>query len=965
MHHLLGSLVPASVLRPVTRYFLIGLLFVGPYGWVPVLRAQSAETGSVAGTVLSGIEGRPVSGAIVTVRGTTLGAQADSEGRYQIDDVPPATHSLLVVKSGFQRTTISEVKVAAGQVTRADVQLRPEYYEMETYEVIAEPFEQQDVILLEERQMANVVIDSIGSEFFSQAAVSDAADIMTKVTGASVVGGRYVFIRGLGDRYSATLLNGLHVPSTDPDKKALQMDLFPAGLIGSVQTAKTFSPDRPGGFTGGVVNIRTKSFPDHPFLEVSVGTGYNPQANLQKKFLTYDQGGTGRFGENQGAGELPGTWADPNFNQRIDARREIIEDRDSTEAQKAAAVEELRSLNGQLPQTMGTKTSRSGLDESYSILAGTTHPIWGRNLGVIGGFNYSLKYDFYDDGERNKLNTNGNTDTISRLRAADQTKGTETLTYSAFSNVAYEVTEDTTVEFTAIYINKTDDEAVLREGFDASEGVNIEEQVLNFNDRDLFVIQGGVDSTLTDFYDDRIELKASYSETGQDEPDLRYIEVEKNPVHGSTSIDPSTQRLPLRVFRSIDESNGNLVFDNTLPFDLWAPKEHSWKFGASFNRTERDFMEDVFQYSSDADYPFLGTDPDPADFPENGHIDVELNRFGRGRTTLYPERVDTTTYQGIEDIVAGYSLVDLRIGEKWRLISGARYETTDMNVHFNTLTKEDASDLSEAHILPAASLVYEITEKMSVRAAYGATVARPTFKEFTGISVYDPVLNVVFTGNPDLAMTETDNYDLRWDWFPNPGDVLSVSLFYKDLKNPIEWEQVTSNDEVTPNNREQAKVYGVEFEARGSLERLHPWGEDLSLGVNVTLSESQITTSKFEFENKEGQDTRPLMGHSKFLLNADITYDNQEIGTKASLLYNYYSERLILTSRVTPSIYEQPVGTLDFTISQRLTDWMKIKFTAKNLLDPRIEFTSSLKNEEIYSAYSKGRSYSISLTAEF
>ena len=268
-------------------------------------RAQDAAGGTLAGTVTEAGTGRPVGGAVITVRGTTLAVQADGAGRYSIGQVPPGTHVVAASKAGFQRGVMTDVRVAAGQTTRVDAQLQPEYYELEPYEAITEPFEEQAMEILADRQRSAGMTDGIGSVEFSRLGVGNAAEIMTRITGVTVSDGKFAVIRGLADRYNVTTLNGAEVPSADPYRRAAQLDLIPSGMIESVVVHKTFTPDLQGGFAGGAVNIVTKTFPDQRFARFTLGAGWNTLASGNGRYLSYDGGGLDWAAMDDGFRSLP------------------------------------------------------------------------------------------------------------------------------------------------------------------------------------------------------------------------------------------------------------------------------------------------------------------------------------------------------------------------------------------------------------------------------------------------------------------------------------------------------------------------------------------------------------------------------------------------------------------------------------------------------------------------------------
>ncbi len=449
---------------------------------------------------------------------------------------------------------------------------------------------------------------------------------------------------------------------------------------------------------------------------------------------------------------------------------------------------------------------------------------------------------------------------------------------------------------------------------------------------------------------------------------------------GDANLDP---QFPRRFFRNLDENNLNLKFDLAVPFSplSWNPGEI--KFGYFDSQSTRNFKERFYQYKS-PDSKLANPDPNEYLTPANlGIASVTTNVTSRNTTyafdwNTYLDAPFDNRYSGDRSITAGYLMTDLPVGRRLRFIGGARYETTQIDMvssstipGLNGTSGEDVpSSLDQAHLLPAVGLVYTLRTNMNLRLNYGQTIARPSFRELAPIQSYDPVLDVFLTGNADLRISQIKNYDLRWEWFPNPGEIFSVGIFYKDLKDLIEKRATDKvGDFVGYVNRDKGTVYGVEFEARKSLAFLHRSLRHFSLGGNLTLIESeedipddeQNSLRKFRIDDT----TRPLEDQSPYIANVDLSYDNPRSGTSASLLFNISGPRLVITSQNSPDLYEQPAPGLDFIISQRLGRNMKLKFSAKNLLDPKHEITYGKNGSATYAAYTKGITLGLSFAYEF
>ncbi|MDA0751220.1 MAG: TonB-dependent receptor [Verrucomicrobia bacterium] len=928
--------------------------------------AQEDVTGTVQGSITDSWEGIPLPGVNVTVRGTTLGASTDISGQYHLKGVPQGNHILIFNKSGYTRATVADVRVIAAQLSTVNLEMKPEFYELEPFDVITDPQLDQSVALLSERQDSAALTDAIGSDFFSRAGAGNAADIMTKVTGASVVGGKYVFIRGLGERYSNTTLNGAEVPSADPDKRAVQMDIFPANAIQSVVTSKTFTPDRPGGFSGGSVDIITKSFPEKFNAQVGFSTTYNTQSSMKDDFLTYPGGNLDWLGMQDGTRELPAEWEAGGINSQ-----DLINDTRSgggrTDASRTAAAEKLIALTSLFEPVMRPTRGTSGLDHGFNASVGDTKKVADRDLGFLFGLNYDRDYSFYKDGTTGRHKLSG--DSVETDLLLNDTRGIEEVSWGGLATLAYKLSENHEIGFNFLFNHSSEDEARLQSGFlQGFEDSTFETSTLHYIVRELRSFQLKGTHEFPELLDLKTDWIAALSSTTQDEPDLRFFSYDRADT-GRVNIALSGYDAPTRYFRELLENNQNLKLDNAIPFSVWSGLESQLKFGAYYSATQRTYEERRFAYntSSNPRWNDLVQTGDPDSFLDPSNVTYEATGRGTYRFNKYIQELPFNNYTGDQNIHALYSMIDIPVVERFKITTGARYETTDLSV-VNSGERTGNSSVNESAILPAASSVYELKENMNLRLAYGKTLARPTFREIALVPVFDFMGGDILIGNPDLDITSINNYDFRWEWFPQPNEVLAASLFYKTLTSPIEKQFVTANRQVQYQNRDQATVYGLELEARKSLERLSENLRDFTVGGNFTYVVSEVNVTPFEYEFGRNE-TRQLAGQSPYIFNFDVTYNNDRSGTIVSLFYNVFGPRLAVvgsSSPARPNAFERPVGTLDMTVSQQLTDHWKLKLSAKNLLDPTVDITQEYNAQEyIYSSYKRGRSFGMSLSYDF
>ncbi|MCL4176904.1 MAG: TonB-dependent receptor [Verrucomicrobia bacterium] len=967
---------------PCRRVLVTLLIWAGFLGIGTVVsRAQdSASAGAVAGTVMDEWHGVPLAGVVVSVRGTTLAVATGSDGRYLLEGVPVGDQTVAFSKSGYARAVVTEVRVGPGQASTVNLRLRPEFYEMEEYEVTAAVLEGQSAELLELRQRAAAMQDAIGSVQFSRAGASDAADIVSKVPGITVAESKTPVVRGLNERYTGLQLNGAEVPSANPYYKTAPLDLFPAGLIDRVVVNKTFTPDQPGNFTGGGINIMTRSFPERFTLSSSVGVGYNTQASLNRDFASYEGGSSDWLGMDDGTRALPSALDTAELDAALVQRAPTTARPNQPEL--IARADRLDELTRELGVTQfQPTTSRAPLDHNLSLNIGDTIQLLERPFGMFAGLTYSRKFQYYDDGKSDRylLNIDQNPPLAPKFQY-DEVRGVEEVLWGSVVNLAWQVSPDHELGFNFLYNQNSEDTALRRYGPDlrpGEQGHNFDLNTLHFIERNLQSYQLRGRHDFPEARGIRLDWLGSMARTTQDEPDLRYFNflVETNGgayALGANNIPQPSN--PTRYFRELEEQNWNFKTDVTVPFDSWNVGEAEFKLGYYFSGTTRSYFDRNYYYHTSG-FVFDGN---PNTFLTEENLGYHPTTNAAGLITynwgryLRAERTSQGFYDGQQDLQAGYGMVELPLLERLRFIGGARLEHTDLTIGARAREVPVESEIDQLDVLPAASLILEVITNMNVRFSYSQTVARPTFREMSPIRSYDTVLNEFLDGNPNLQMTSIQNFDLRWEWFTTPSALLAVSLFHKDLENPIEKTFVDlQRDIVSYENRESARIYGVEFEVRQRLDFVSPLWAPFSVGGNFAWIESEVPLTPEELTARRridpgADDTRQLYDQSPYVVNADLTYEHPRWGTVATVLFGIYGPRIFIADPQGLDVYEQPVPVLDFVLSQRLGKHWRLRFSAKNLLDPPYERTySEERTEYLHTRITKGRTFGLTVAYDW
>ncbi len=941
--------------------------------------AFGQETGGIAGLIVEGWDGRPLAGVAVTVRGTTLAATTDVQGRYQLPNVPAGDQVVRFSRSGYATAVVTDVRVVSGQVTTANGTLRPEFYEMEEYEVTAEVFAEQAVAILQERQDSASIMDAIGSEQFRRLGVSDAADIMTKVTGTTVVEGKFAVIRGLGDRYNVTLLNGAEIPTADPYRRAAQLDMIPAGMIDRVLVSKTFTPDLPGGFAGGAANIITRSFPDKFTLSVSLGQEYNTQSTGNDGYLTYRGGSTDWAGFDDGSRQLPSSLANARLDQLVAPPRVSRETPEQAVERRQQADRVQDALNSFSSYQFAPTTEAPPPNLSGSLSVGDSLAAGVGKFGYLASVTYNRRFTFYDDGYSAKYR-NADVDSEPYEFYQDSRSYTE-LNWSGVVGLGYELNEDHEFGFNFIY-NRAAEDIARRQVGERPENFTdrvVDRSMLHWAERDLRNFQMLGRHGVPDWLDMNVDWLVSLAGTSQDEPDLRFFNYAREPdftdneINNNSLPEPS---VPTRTWRLLEESNLNARFDDTIRFQWLPDLDTVFGVGTAVSYSDRTFFQKSFGFEEGIPQP---SDPWTVDGTPNNFFTSDNLRYRtevttRGATNyIFPRRFQVQqfgnfNYEGSQEILAGYFKVEQSVTPWLKVVGGLRPEGTDLRMESTSNRGNTNSTVQQLDLLPSAGLVFALRSNMNVRLSYSQTVARPTYREFAEYEAYDPFGDEIVRGNPNLTMSSIENYDARWEWFPSPGAVLSVGGFYKKLTDPIEKVIVTFGGGIVSfENRAEATVYGAEFEARHKLDLVDELLADFSVGVNFSYIISEVPlTEQEKINDPNSPDPRQLYDQSEWIANVDLSWDKPRWGTTATLVFNWAAPRIYLVDVGGPDVYEHPPMLVDLIVSQKLSDHWKLRFTGRNLLNAEYQRTYGEEpDQRIYSKNTRGILFGLQATYEY
>ncbi len=905
-----------------------------------------AQNGILSGKVIDEKSAEELIGTTIVVKGTTTGSITDFDGNYTLS-LEPGIYSILCSYISYQTQVFEGIQIKAGEVTELNIQLGEVVMELDEVKVVAKGRQRTEAALQALQRKSAVVLDGISASHMSKMGDSDAAGALKRVTGVAVEGGKYVYVRGLSDRYSKTSLNGADIPGLDPNRNTVQMDLFPSNIIESIIVHKTFSADLPADFTGGHIDIVTNDFPAKFNLHISAKMEFNPQTNLNNNFNSYNGGKLDWLAIDDGTRGIPEL-----ANGQIPPRY----------TNDPLLDEITKSFN----KIMEPESIKSFLNQSYSFALGDMLEVGSKVLGYNLAISYSNEYDYFDDGitGRYKLVDPGDQALTSQLRLDSDIKGVQDVLWSVLGNVNLKLNEFHKIGLLALHNHSGINTSRYQEGEKFSD-----EAGLYYQTRTLHFIQRGLSSAQLHgkhYFKSLSKLKtdwlSSFSYSTQKEPDLRYFTNSYRIMNGNNmyEIEPSLYPVPTRYYRDMKEYN----FDNKLHFSIpfsFRGNSSRLKFGGSWVIKDREFIEKKFSFRENSN-SYTG---DITQYLDDSNINAAQGKLHASNSVSSDDR---NSYNGFQSVIGAYISGDIQMLDKLRLVAGMRMELA--NISSESLKEDEKKgNLTNLDFLPSMNLVYLLMEKMNLRGAYYRTLARPTFRELAPFASFDFVGDYIFVGNADLQRTITDNMDMRWEYFFSPGEMISVSTFYKKFSDPIErtFNTEAANPELTLRNVDKASVYGVETELRLGLNFI-PFLRDFMLGSNFTFIRSSVSIDKKELSLKREfdpnfPDTRVMFGQAPFIINGYLEYKNDTIGLDLNLSYNISGEKLHLVNAVgIPDVYQQPRGQMNFNISKSIGKQFSVKFAVYNILDSDYLSTYSYNSADyIFGKHSLGRYYSFAV----
>ena len=945
-----------------------------------VAQSSNTEMGQIRGTIIENETGEPLFGVTVYIKNLDTGASTDFDGKFDLQ-VPAGSYSLRLTSISYRTIVVNDIEVTPGEINvLGDLVMSQATNEMDEVVVTANSINDTEIAMMTLKRKSANLIDGISSQRFEEIGDSDAGEALKRVTGVSVEGGKYIYVRGLGDRYSKTLLNSVEIPSLDPDKNSLQIDLFPTNLINNMVISKSAVAEMSADFTGGIVNIETKDFPEKPIFDVSFSSTYNPSMHFQSDFLTYDGSSTDFIGFDNGTRQLPENATSGSIPTPISGSDD----------------QQVNQFVNSFSPTLGPKEITNPMDVSAGISLGNQFNLGSGNkkLGYILSGTYKRSTSYYDDYRDGEFQTQPDPNDLELIYATKQ-NGILTESSALFGGMAGLAlkTSRSKIKLTGMRLqngvsrtaNLFVDNSVDAPG---QSGFNADSYNLEYSERSItnFLLNG-----IHYFDNSRWELNWRVSPTLStiEDPDIRKTTFTIN--SNGLRFNAGAGGFPNRIWRDMEEVNVAGRVDITGDYRFLG-EGAKVKLGSSYVYKDRDYEILAFNMQFFGATPELTGNPSDILKPENifpngsiyyqsGNPDPNPNAYSSNATNL-------AFY--VSNEFSLFSKLNTQIGlraENYVQRHTGRDAIFAQGGNGNNLDNEKVLDALD--FFPSANLTYYLTDSQNLRVSYSKTIARPTFKELSFAQILDPVSDRIFNGglfaidewDGNLTETRVDNFDFRWEKFFDRGQLLSASLFYKSFDDPIELVRIqvqATSSEFQPRNVGDGQVYGAELEFRSSLNFLSSRMNNFSINGNLTFVQSEIDMTEQELQARLGRqkvgqeidEKREMAGQAPYIINGGLQYNNPALRFDAGLFYNVSGETLtVVGGGLFPDVYLKSFNNLKFNANKQIGqgDKATINFSISNLLRDVHEevFKGFEAEDQIFNRFAPGIAVSAGIKYRF
>ena len=915
----------------------------------------SQEVGILRGKIIDTETGEALFAANIGIKGTSIGTTSDFDGNFELK-IPFQKTSLFISYIGYQSKEIENIDIDFEKINFLDeIKLSSNSIALESVNISAQATRNTEAAILIIKKKSPVLMDAISAQSLKKSGDSNAAGAIKRVSGISISNGKYVYVRGLGDRYTKTQLNTMDLPGLDPDRNAVQIDIFPTNIIDNIIVYKSFSANLPADFTGGVVDIQTKAFPENKTINFSTSLGYNPHSNFNNQFLTYDGGKYDVLGIDDGTRSLP-------INQNLQI----------TQVDRITNYDNLIKLSNAFSDELAASRGMSLVNTSISISGGNQLNINDKKIGFIGTFSFKNNYDYLSDTKQNywRKPINRNEYNLEPAKIINGDLGIQNTKFSCLLGTSLK-NQLSKYKLSFLYLRDTEKKAGIFNGENFFSNINeFKKDILEFSVRSLANIMLSAKYNLNDSKQ-VINWKISPTISQIRDKDLRETPYLMTITGADTSfaIDVSNVGNPNRIWRSLDEFNLSSSVNILHKHKLFNNKA---KLNTGIDFTYKSRSYNVIGYSLTA---YNGGQISYTGDP-NEIMNSLLNETNSqsGFHIIGGEQL-SNKYEGNITNSSMYISEELDVNKKLKSILGTRIEYYQQYYTGQNQSGEKYVNklvLNDFGLFPSLNLIYDFDEKSKMRFAISKTTARPSFKEKSLATIYDGISSITFNGNINLKVSDIYNFDYRIEKYWQNNQTAALSLFHKRMYNPIEIASFRSDpDNIQPINTERSEISGLEFEIRKKIfsNLIH----NLSLSVNssVIQSRSYIVGEELNsrlsnlranetIKNSGGNYFRKMQGQAPYIINLSINYQNKNIGLETGLYFNVQGKTLsIVSMNLNPDIYTLPFHSLNFNLNKKINSNFSIAIAIDNLLNnKKVMKTSSFNaDDEIFKSYNPGSTF--------
>ncbi|MDV7697133.1 TonB-dependent receptor [Chryseobacterium soli] len=883
-----------------------------------------AQSQVLEGRVLDEKDNNPIEGVKVKVNDQEV--TTDISGYYSINLSPGTNYVITVTSNGYNRKEISEVTVKSDNTTHLDIVLgKPSTKEIEGVVIKSNARKETIASTIGLQKNSGVVSQVIGVEAIKRSPDRNTGEVLKRVSGVSLFDGKYIVVRGLSDRYNQAMLNGIQLSSTEPDRKTFSFDLFPANVIETLVINKTFIPEYSGEWAGGLIQVNTKDIPNKNFFNVQVGVGGN-SITMNHEFHMQQGGKWDFIGIDDGYRKLPSNMPAKNSFS-------ILNENDKT------------NIGKEYVKGLGYNSIGYPENVSLQVDGGFNTKVFGKDLGVIAVLNYSNTKKRTESKNRfftiNDQLADTNFDYFTEKYSNDVILG-------GLLNLTLKLNSDNKISLKNIITNNTVNHMSFRTGkdfeFDPINGTNIMAREIGFKETTFYNSTLNGTHKLNVLGGVTLNWYGSFGILDQYIPLLQRLQYNQYPdITGSPYLalisNGLSQKSGSVFYSTLSDYLYNAGGDLSKTFTMFGQKQ-TVKGGYLFQVKDRIYNSRPFSVRLAGYNQGLLSQPFETIF-NPGNFGTEGGKF-----TF--DEIAGNQYRYIANTIlnAGYLQLDNNFTPWFRAVWGLRVENFDQLVGSTKRSDDRFVNTRVTDFLPALNLTFKVNNSMNIRVAGSQTVVRPEFREVSPLAYYDFDLGATVIGNKFIQRTKITNADLRWEWYPRNGEILSVAGFYKNFKNPIELyfnqSGVGTSNTFNYMNVDKADAYGAELEFRKKLDFVSVL-KNFTFGGNFALIKNKVTDEATKTD-------RPMQGQSPYTINLSMQYDAEKTGWTSTVLFNMIGRRILYVGNdQVPPIWEAPRPLLDFQVAKKI--WQnkgEIKLNVSDILNRRAKFYHDLNGNKKY-----------------